>query len=101
MINNETQKIAAERQKSPRHLREYLVYLIRVKTGQSLSQCSRTHHLARSAFAMALQGPWPNVERKIADIVGVEPWQIWPDRYDNDQQPINGSLATRRRRPAA
>jgi hypothetical protein len=31
---------------------------------------------------------WPNVERIIANILGVEPWVIWPERYNDFGQPV-------------
>ncbi|MDQ5987988.1 MAG: hypothetical protein CSYNP_03741 [Syntrophus sp. SKADARSKE-3] len=29
----------------------------------------------------------PKYERIIADHVGLEPWDLWPDRYDENHQP--------------
>ena len=97
MMNNESQKTAPEGQKSQGYEREYIVYLIRSRSGQSLSQNSREHHLDRSAFAQALCRPWPKVEQLIAKTIGEDPWVIWPERYNANRQPIRKGTPHRRR----
>lgn len=96
MMNNETQKRAVKGQLPEEYTREYLVYMIRAKTGRSLSQNSKAHGFERTAFATALQKPWSNVEKIIAKIVGDKPWNIWPERYDANKRPINSSRPRRR-----
>jgi len=31
---------------------------------------------------------WPRIERLIADTLEVEPWEIWPERYNDFGQPV-------------
>lgn len=46
-----------------------------------------------NAVHEALNRPWPAVERIIADALGLEPWDIWPSRYDGDHHPKRGRAA--------
>jgi len=41
-----------------------------------------------SAIATALNRPWPEIEAKIAAFLKMEPKAIWPDRYDQDGNPL-------------
>jgi Ner family transcriptional regulator len=51
------------------------------KRGLSLAQLSRDHGYHETAAAKALRLEWPEMERIIADAIGVAPQQIWPARY--------------------
>jgi len=31
---------------------------------------------------------WPAIERLVANKLGVEPWEIWPERYNDYGQPV-------------
>jgi len=52
------------------------------KAGWSLRALSAHHGLAKTALRQALSKPWPKAEKRIAEAVGVAPWDIWPRRYD-------------------
>lgn len=58
------------------------------KTGWSLRQLSFHHGWSGSLVRAALAAQYPRAERIIADAIGVEPWEIWPSRYDAQQQPL-------------
>lgn len=51
------------------------------KRGISLAQLSRDHGYHSTAAAKALRLEWPEMERIIADAIGVTPELIWPSRY--------------------
>ena len=53
------------------------------KRGWSLSKLSRAHGYKRGSAAKALYHPWPRMERIIAKVLDLEPWQIWPSRYND------------------
>lgn len=74
------------------------------KRDRTLAALSRDHGYGEDAVRKALQRPWPAVERIIADFLGLEPWALWPERYDADHKPLRGRApsdtrpVTRRRR---
>lgn len=51
------------------------------KKGTSLAAESRKAGLSSSTLANALTRPWPKGELIIAEVLGVQPWTIWPSRY--------------------
>jgi Ner family transcriptional regulator len=51
------------------------------KRGLSLAALSRVNGYHETAAAKALRNEWPEMERIIADALGVKPEQIWPSRY--------------------
>lgn len=60
------------------------------KTGVTLVGLSLRSGLERSAVGQALLRPWPNVERVIANHLGLRPQDIWPSRYDESGNPLRG-----------
>ena len=65
------------------------------KKGYSLSSVALKNGYCKTSTSDALRRPWPNMERIIAEIIGREPWEIWPSRYDENHQPKRryGSVA--------
>lgn len=59
---------------------------IRIRCG-SLITLAKQHGYRSNAISFALRNSWPAVERIIADCLGREPWEIWPDRYTTDRRP--------------
>ncbi len=57
------------------------------KGGETLRRLSLKARYDGSAASKALRQPWPAVERIIADFLGLEPQEIWPDRYLPDGSP--------------
>lgn len=68
------------------------------KAGWSLQQLAIHHGYARQAFSKALHGPYPRVERLIAEALRLSPQDIWPTRYDASGTP-NRRPGPKPRRP--
>lgn len=64
------------------------------KKGYTLAKVARDNGYARTSPNEALRKPWPAMERIIADIIGVQPWEIWPTRYDDQHRPLRGLGST-------
>ena len=39
---------------------------------------------------------WPDLEKTIADIIGVHPMEIWPSRYKADGSPVGTGIRKKR-----
>lgn len=76
------------RRSEPWHI-EDIKAAVRKKT--SFKELSQSLGLKDGACAQALRRQWPRCERAIADAIGVEPKELWPDRYNADGTP-RGSL---------
>ena len=88
----------AKRSQTQPYDREYIVYLIRSRTGRSLRKNSEQCGYHPTSFAQALGKPWPDVQELIARLIGEDPWVIWPDRYDDNHQPIRKRAPRQKRR---
>jgi Ner family transcriptional regulator len=55
--------------------------------GHTLASLAKRHGLHRNAVAKALRVPFPKMERLIAKKLGMQPEQIWPERYNADGTP--------------
>lgn len=71
---------------SPDVRREWVKYRLKV-AGLTLTRLGERLNVSRHAVGLALRQPYPRVERAIADILGMEPAAIWPERYDADGNP--------------
>lgn len=58
------------------------------KKGYSMTRVGVENGYHKVSPFDALRKAWPAMERIIADIIGVEPWVIWPSRYDEFHQPL-------------
>ncbi|EAU53565.1 helix-turn-helix domain-containing protein [Mariprofundus ferrooxydans] len=58
------------------------------KRGWPLVRVSTEHGYARKSAQATLGHSWPKMERIIANILEVEPWEIWPHRYNDYGQPV-------------
>lgn len=54
------------------------------RSGISIAQLARTYGIHRNNFYFAMRQPFPKSERRIADALGMNPWDIWPSRYEGD-----------------
>jgi Ner family transcriptional regulator len=63
------------------------------KNKTSLAALSRQCGLSSSTLANALSRPWPKGECLIADALGIEPSEIWPSRYLDE----NGNIIDRKK----
>ncbi|WP_306548953.1 helix-turn-helix domain-containing protein [Desulfobulbus sp.] len=58
------------------------------KKGYSMTRVGLENGYHKVSPFDALRKSWPAMERIIANIIGVEPWVIWPSRYDEFHQPL-------------
>lgn len=66
--------------RDPVQRNEWIKFQLRVR-GSSLSKIARRLGVTRQAVRNALAAPYPRMERAIAVEIGLEPHQIWPERY--------------------
>ena len=65
------------------------------KAGWSQRQLSIANGMNPTAISHVFRIPWPRAQAIIADAIGVDPWIIWPSRYDNQNRPIKRSPVRR------
>ncbi|WP_397458179.1 transcriptional regulator [Pseudomonas asplenii] len=66
---------------------EWIKFQLRLR-GTNLAELARDHGLNDRAIRNAKKRPYPSVERAIAKALGLEPVQIWPERWKEDGNPI-------------
>lgn len=76
------QKIPTE----PAKRRAWIKYRLEL-AGYSLSSLARELGVSRHAPKLALDRPYPRMERAIAEKIGVPPHEIWTERYDENGLP--------------
>jgi len=55
--------------------------------GYSLADLARLRGVDPACFWCVKTKPYPKVERIIANLLGVKPWDLWPERYDENGKP--------------
>lgn len=65
---------------------EWIKYQLRRK-GSSLAQLARELGVSDSPVKNTKRVPYPRMERAIADALGLEPIDIWPERWNADGTP--------------
>jgi|WetSurMetagenome_2_1015567.scaffolds.fasta_scaffold153108_2 Ner family transcriptional regulator len=55
---------------------------IRIRAG-TMANLARSWGYKSVAIRMCLFKPYPKLEKKIAEYLGVKPEQLWPSRYDS------------------
>lgn len=58
------------------------------KLGTSLGRIGLEGGYGPRSAPRALDLWWPAMERLIANRFGVEPWEVWPERYNDYGQPV-------------
>jgi len=53
----------------------------------SLLKLAQNHNVKKQIFSRVKHFPIPKYERIIADAVGLDPWDLWPHRYDEEYNP--------------
>ena len=71
--------------KNPAERKAWIKYQLDLR-GLNFASLARQHGLTRTCVIGALYGPYPRMERIIAEAIGVEPSTLWPERYANDVQ---------------
>lgn len=65
---------------------EWIKFQLRAR-GSSLSILARKLSVERNALNNVKRSPYPRMEKAIADELGYQPEQIWPERYNSDGTP--------------
>lgn len=60
------------------------------KAGTNLHQLGQKHGYAKWSMYDVFKKPCPRLERIVAAALGLEPWEIWPSRYDANGRPLTG-----------
>ena len=55
--------------------------------GLNFSKLASIHKVDRSCFTGVKNKPIPKYQAIIADYLDVDPWDLWPDRYDAAHNP--------------
>ena len=67
------------------------------KSGYSFARISREKGYLRSTTCWRLKTTtWPDLEKTVADIIGVQPMEIWPSRYKADGSPVGTGIRKKR-----
>ncbi len=66
------------------------------KRGYTFSRIAREHGYALKSPSDVLRYTWSQMERIVADIIGVHPKEIWPSRYDSQGNPKRSRQTTRK-----
>ncbi len=53
------------------------------RRGLNLAKIARDRDVPHSTLKMSFQGPSPKGDRIIAEVLGVEVQELWPERYDS------------------
>lgn len=63
------------------------------KRGFSLAGIARDHGYAARSASNVWSKPWSQMQAIIAEPLDIHPMEIWPDRYDEDGNPIGARAA--------
>ena len=66
---------------------EWIKFQLRTK-GTSLAQLARQLGVERNALNNVKRVAYPRMERAIAQALGLTPFQIWPERWDKNEEPF-------------
>jgi len=53
----------------------------------SFIKLARIHGVKKQNIAIVKHSPYPKYERVLANSLGIDPWELWPDRYDTTHKP--------------
>ena len=82
IIDMSTKQIPYE----PKARQEWIKYRLRL-AGYSLASLGREVGVVRTAPALVFYRPYPRMEKFIAEKLGFNPADIWPERYDDRGRP--------------
>ncbi|WP_051327189.1 helix-turn-helix domain-containing protein [Desulfatibacillum aliphaticivorans] len=85
--------MAQTKRKEPRDWHKAQIKAALEMRGTNLHLLGPDNGYAETSAYDVFRRPLPRMERIIADILGVEPWDIWPSRYDADNRPLSGLRA--------
>ena len=67
--------------------RDWIKYQLTIRD-TSLAKIAKNNSVSRQVLSSALYSPAPRWERQIAEVIGLEVTEIWPERYDEDGLPL-------------
>jgi Ner family transcriptional regulator len=73
-------------QKDPNNSWMWLKHHLELR-GLTFGKIGKIHKIHKSCFTKVKTVPMPKNERILSDYVGIDPWDIWPDRYDAAHNP--------------
>ncbi len=83
-------KMAQPKRKIPEDWHRADIKAALEKQGYSLADISKLEGLQPLTANNVLRKPYPRIESRIASILGFEPQDIWPSRYDANGRPLRG-----------
>jgi Ner family transcriptional regulator len=66
------------------------------KKGYSFARIAKENNYARTSPNDVLRRPSTILENIVASIIGVNPWDIWPSRYDSKHQPLRNRRGSKK-----
>jgi Ner family transcriptional regulator len=90
---NETNKQKSNPAVKPdnRVLREWVKFRLSLK-GYTFKKLGEKHRITGVSICTVFYRPYPKVERIIADALETQPWDFWPERYDEKGRPNRRNL---------
>lgn len=65
---------------------EWIKYQLRIR-GSSAAKLARQLAVTDRAIRAVKTTPYPRIERAIAAVLGIEPQQLWPERWNSNGTP--------------
>lgn len=66
---------------------EWIKYQLRIH-GCSPAELARRLRITDRAIRAVKHTPYPRIERAIASVLGTDPMQLWPERWNSDGTPL-------------
>lgn len=82
-LDNTTKQLLCD----PVKRRAWVKYQFQLQ-GRSMAQVAAEAGVTRECLYSAFKKTYPRMEKVIADALGLEPAELWPERYDSDGLPI-------------
>jgi len=77
----EIKKIKYQAANDVNQRREWIKFQLRIR-GTSLALLARENGVSRQAMSAALVKPSKRCEQPIAHAIGMQPHEVWPERYE-------------------
>ena len=88
MMNNKSRKKASKAAGTAKDMHPADIKCALEKAGWTLRQLSTQNNMNSTVCTKALKHRWPRAEKIIADALNLQPWDIWPTRYNENNEPI-------------
>lgn len=87
--------MAQPKHKEPQDMHKADIKAALEKAGTNLHRLGQLHGYAKWSAYDVLKKSCPKIERIVADVLGKEPWDIWPSRYDAVGRPVSRLYAVK------